>query len=303
MAVRARIIAAASAARDVRHLQGLNDVTPAPFQKFRESETPKLSLAPFRQGAEFADHIRARFGRGAGPIESIRDFVIEQMPGVVLLYADLTADGPAGITFSDQVRGPTIVLNLQGRNTNAAVRRFSLAHELCHVLLDGRHTHKLAILSGYLSEAGLDKERRANAFAVRFMCPERMLKKLKLDEPTKAARQLLEEYGLHYGAARLYLRNVAGVSVPPVPPPELSAVGVSGALERAEEPRGVANFPIGSVPPERRTHVAALAARAYSAGKLLRDAFADYLMLTPADDVEHVLDFFGLSPPSSAMVA
>jgi Zn-dependent peptidase ImmA (M78 family)/transcriptional regulator with XRE-family HTH domain len=301
--VRARIVAAANAARDARRLQRLNGIDVIPMPTFKAADLPPLRMPAFRRGAEFAGLVRQRFGRGTGPIESVRDFVVEQIPAILLLYADLTSDGPAGITFSDGLRGSTIVLNLKGRNTNPAVRRFSLAHELCHALLDSRNTRLLAVLSGYLSERALDVEQRANAFAVRFICPERVLKKLKLGEPTKAAVHLLEEYGLHYGAARLYLRNEAQVDLPPVPPPGLTAVGTDGRLDRAEAPKGIENFPIASVPPERRTEVARLAARAYADGKLSRDAFADYLALTPADDVERIVDFFGLMPPTTTMVA
>lgn len=65
---------------------------------------------------------------------------------------------------------PTIALNSSyayGRSSR--VNRFSLAHELCHLLYDRSHGKRLAIASGSWAPASL--ERRANAFAAMFLMP------------------------------------------------------------------------------------------------------------------------------------
>lgn len=299
--VRARIVAAATAARHLRALERLNGLPPPNLEPLLPGLPPLKRKQPaYRQGDELARSVRERLGLGkTKPIASVRDLVRDKLPRVALLYANLTDEGPAGLTFVDLLRGPTIVLNLAGKNTNPAVRRFSLAHELCHLLVDFRNREPLAVLSGYLNDLALEREQRANAFAVRFLCPQKVLTKLDASHPSSAA-SVLETYGLHYAAARLYLRNEADIELPLLPPPWLTFAGTELELERAEAPEGIDGFAIAQVPPERRTRVAQLAARAYSAGNLSRDAFADYLGLTPAAELERLLDRFGFDPPSQA---
>jgi Zn-dependent peptidase ImmA (M78 family) len=54
------------------------------------------------------------------------------------------------------------------------VRRFTLAHELCHLLLDREYGDELAIASG--PWAPLAIEQRANAFAAAFLMPTWLLR-------------------------------------------------------------------------------------------------------------------------------
>jgi len=293
---RARIVAAASAARDLRRLQKLDGQPRASRDGWMKLGPADKQAPPHRQGAALAASLRSELGLDTEPIDSVRDLVRVVMPGAEILYVSMTADGPAGITLADSVRGPAIVLNLDGRNRNPAVRRFSLAHEMVHLLIDWQYAEPLAIVSGFFSDSSLEREQRANAFAVRLLCPEAVLRTLRYDDPVAAARLLLE-YGLHYGAARLYLRNELGHTLPRVPPPELGIVGTQAWLERAESPEGLAGFPEESVPPERRTAVAFTASRCYSEGKIPRDAFAEMLGVTPAHDLEAVLDWFALPAP------
>ncbi|MGB8296079.1 MAG: XRE family transcriptional regulator [Polyangia bacterium] len=300
---RMRVVAAANAARDLNHLRRLEQSESDPRERFRK-EQPRVRMrkdAPaFRQGAQCAADLRRHRGIGDKPITSVRDFVIEQFPSVAVLYAELGGAGPAGLTFLDRLRGPTVVLNLEGKNKNPCVRRFSLAHELCHLLLDWNKQDTIASISGYLNEARLAVEQRANAFAVRLICPEKIVKGLGakdhrlVDAKTVKA---LASYGLPYGALRLYLRNEGGVELPEVPSLELGALGTEPQWISAEEPAGIAGFPLPEVKPERRTLIAQIAARLYSTGRLRRDAFADALGVTPGADLESVLDFFALNLP------
>lgn len=62
------------------------------------------------------------------------------------------------------------------RGDSLDVRRFSLAHELCHLLLDRDRAVDLAIASG--PWAPLDLERRANAFAAAFLMPSQLVARL-----------------------------------------------------------------------------------------------------------------------------
>ena len=54
------------------------------------------------------------------------------------------------------------------------VERFTLAHELGHLLLDREHGNELAIATGPWAPVGI--EQRANAFAAAFLMPTWLLK-------------------------------------------------------------------------------------------------------------------------------
>ena len=71
----------------------------------------------------------------------------------------------AGVGFS-----PRIVVNeAHPFNDNEAGRRFTLAHELCHVLFDRTRAQRIAHISGPWAPAGVEK--RANAFAAYLLMP------------------------------------------------------------------------------------------------------------------------------------
>lgn len=293
------ILSAATAARDLVTLKArLGD--PDPWSDFVASfRLPRArgDATPFAQGRHYANALRRKLRLGDGPIPSVRDLVRNALPSIAVLYADLFDAKLSGVTFVDRIRGPTIVLNIQGKNCNPGVRRFSLAHELCHVLVDTDRAEPLASLSGFLSDGGLDRERRANAFAARLLCPEEVVHELASDG-LGAARVLIEEYGFHYQAARLYLRNVIGVELPPQPPAGLIGAELSSRWHLAEEALGLVQLPIADVPAVRRTEVAVAAARSYAEGTTPRDAFARLLGVTPAHDLESVLAYFGLDAPT-----
>ncbi|TMQ13909.1 MAG: ImmA/IrrE family metallo-endopeptidase [Deltaproteobacteria bacterium] len=292
-ATRLAIVAVGNAARTLHRLRRLlgPEVAVQLPELRRRSEG-----APHRQGSHKAALLRRLLNvRGSGPIPSMRDFVKNNLPSIVVLYAQLGPHGPAGVTFGDPRRAPTIVLNAQGKNQNPLVRRFSLAHELCHVLLDWNQAEPLALLSGYLTESGLEIERRANAFAVRLLCPEQMLNSVRDMSPHDAAKRLLE-FGLPYAAVRLYLRNETGLQLPRSPD-ALGLTGTSADWIDSERPDGLDGFPLSSVPLERRTAVAEAGALAYSTGRISRDAFAEALGISPIEDLETVLDYFAIDPP------
>jgi Zn-dependent peptidase ImmA (M78 family) len=295
---KAKIIEAANASRELHQLEAFAGYQP----RARVVHIAYTRNArPYEQGAEIALKFRRALRSETGPIPSVRDLFRDQLSNIALLYASLGREGPAAIALADSFRPPTVVLNLDGKNENPCVRRFSLAHELCHLVADWKPGQPLGILSGYYSDSALAQEQRANAFAVRFLCPESDLADLP-DDPLEAARKLMRHFGLHYSAVRLYLHNERNAELPDEPAAELMvSVSVDRKWEDAEIPNGIFEFPIASVPPERRTRIAALAALLYSRGRIQRDRFAELLRLTPADELEKVLDFFDLDPPEGTV--
>ena len=98
----------------------------------------------------------------------------------------------------------------------------------------------------------------------------------------------------------MYIFNVLQQELPIQPPPDLRDFGVHPRWTAAEEPIGIEGFPLQSAPPERRTSIAELAGSLYSRGQIGRDRFADLLGVTPAEEVEVVLDYLGLDLPDAA---
>ena len=298
--VRSRVLAAAQASRDLVWLRKRLGET-AGVDKFK-AERPtlptKAERLPALQGARFAAELRSSWGLRTQPITSLRDEMAQRLPSIEVLYADLTSEGPAGLSFLDRVRGPAIILNIVGKNENPLVRRFSLAHELCHLLIDWNAKAPLAQISGYLTESGLEREQRANGFAVRLLCPETVLTRLQRTKTIDAvamARELAK-YGLHYSALRLYMHNVARLELPVLPPTDV--IFDPGLWLSREAPPDFSAFPLKEVPYERRTTIARLAAQAYSRGLVTRARFAELLGATRFQPVERVLDLLGLDPPA-----
>lgn len=288
---RAAILRAAQAARDAVVLQELLDSRPARVA-FSQPSVRK-GAAAFEVGKARADSVRLKWALGTQPIASVRDLIRDHFPALVVLYAHL-GDEVSGLAFGDKTRGPTIVLNLDGKNTNPLVRRFSLAHELAHLLFDWNRQAPFGQLSGFKEPGALSVEQAANAFAIRLLCPETELKRIaETADPTVT---LATEWGVHFDAARLYLSKVAQREVSKSP----SSADLSAQARRiwldAEDPE-LSGFPLDGAPPERRSIIAQLAAKAYSADLISRDRFARFLGLTPASEVERVLGFYALDLP------
>jgi len=299
---RALILRAAQAARDAVLLRRLAGEADGAEAFARRSPPPQHArrAAPFQQGAEAAQWLRRTLPLEPGPIPSLRDLVRESFPEVVLLHAHLGRDGVSGLAFADRLRGPTLVLNLDGKNENPLVRRFSLAHELAHLVLDWNRTEPFGALSGFRDDGRLDVEQRANAFAIRLLCPEHeLLQLLAAATPEQAIVQLAERWGMHFDAARTYLRNVAHVEVQRDPTQAELGASVRARWASAEDPE-LGAFPIANLPPERVSEVARVSALAYVKGAISRDRFARALGATPESDVERVLDFYSLDAPVAA---
>lgn len=311
-AVRVRTVRAANTTRDLRALlDSLGQEDPrTPLDRLAREIRKGLDrsfeqLAAHRQGAQLAKRVRETLDLGQEPIRSVSGLVTEAFASVAVLYSELGDDGPAGLSFRDPLRGPAIVLNLQGKNRNVFARRFSLAHELCHLLFDfvGR---PMAMISGYFTESQFDVERRANAFAVRLLCPEPVLRRLESQhgDAVRVASELMSQYGLPYGAVRLYIRNETQLEpLPASPSASITLQRPDHAWEAGEEPLGLREFPEQSTPNERRTLVARAAAQAYSRDLISRDRFAEVLRLTPVHELEAVLDYFELDPPAGDLAA
>jgi Zn-dependent peptidase ImmA (M78 family)/transcriptional regulator with XRE-family HTH domain len=121
---------------------------------------PRNAAEAIEQGERVAIQERQRIGLGGGlPIENLAAIVYSQ--GVRTSAADLP-DNVAGVAVHHRSIRPAILVN---RRQAASARRFSMAHEYAHALLDRK--------VGVTKRGNSDEltEKRANAFAAAFLMP------------------------------------------------------------------------------------------------------------------------------------
>ena len=83
-------------------------------------------------------------------------------------------DSIRGVALAGEGFSPKIVINLTHvYNTNEDGRRFTIGHELCHVLFDRTRAQRIAHVSGSWAAPGI--EQRANAFAAYLLMPRELI--------------------------------------------------------------------------------------------------------------------------------
>ncbi len=88
----------------------------------------------------------------------------------------LSDDTIRGVAVAGPHHKASILVNLSDRhNHTIAGKRFTIAHELCHILFDRTHGQKLAMASG--PWAPLQVEKRANAFAAMLLMPPEFVRR------------------------------------------------------------------------------------------------------------------------------
>jgi Zn-dependent peptidase ImmA (M78 family) len=163
----------------------------------------------WKAGRDLAADVRERLGI-EGPLRSMLELV-EKRIGALVIWQKLPADF-AGYAFCDELHGPTVVLNVLGRNQNELVRRFTLAHETCHVLFDRKDLEALSRFDAYddlyvyRDDARDPHEIRANAFAIHLLAPERLVHDSWTTTRGDVA-QMMRVLGVNFEAARAHLDN------------------------------------------------------------------------------------------------
>jgi Zn-dependent peptidase ImmA (M78 family) len=95
--------------------------------------------------------------------------------GIAKTDVELTDDDLRAISVFGPTQRPHIYCNRRTRwGTSRPVERFTLAHELCHLLLDREYGDELAVASGQW--APVEIEQRANTFAAAFLMPTWLLR-------------------------------------------------------------------------------------------------------------------------------
>ncbi|MHB1470175.1 MAG: helix-turn-helix domain-containing protein [Thermoplasmataceae archaeon] len=153
------------------------------------------------QGQLLSQMERERLGLGSGPIPDLMYLILKE--GIIVAEHDIPED-VSGI-YIRMKRGRSFII-LRQQDSHAR-KRFSLAHEYCHSLVD---SHELIIISRNESQAV--REIRANYFAASFLLPKEGIiqfmseSALRPDEInfTHAAK-LAVKFGLSYEASLISL--------------------------------------------------------------------------------------------------
>jgi Zn-dependent peptidase ImmA (M78 family) len=202
-------------------------------------------------------------------VQSVLNLVSEDL-GILVIWQKLPL-AVAGYAVCDEIHGPAVVVNVNGRNANELVRRFTLAHEAAHVLYDREHLREMASFDeyddffDYLNESRDPRETRANAFAIQLLAPEPQVRDAWRPElgVAKAVRKFMTEFGLSFEAARCHLANYGLLDL---------TEKVTGVVTTAPDDLKVLESPelwypaFDSVPIERRHSVAPLGFKLWREG-------------------------------------
>jgi Zn-dependent peptidase ImmA (M78 family) len=148
----------------------------APSLNRRLKKLVRIERAPsdlkqaYRDGYRLAEEALEHFMDALSPTGRIAIERIIMSLGIKVDDLTLSDAQIRAVSMAGTNHHPSIFLNTSNRfSSTQAGRRFSLAHELCHIMFDQAAAHELALTSG--PWAPLSIERRANAFAAMLLMP------------------------------------------------------------------------------------------------------------------------------------
>jgi Zn-dependent peptidase ImmA (M78 family) len=199
------ILALSAVARDVVTLETSLE-KPSRMDTIRRGWSPEAvdESNPGRDGQRLAELVRQRLELTPDrPIPSMSRML--ETLGVLVIQGTLP-QGIHALCFADDQHGPVAVLAI-APEVPAVVRRYRLAHELCHILFDRHASEALQTLDRF--DRGLiDKpavERRADAFAIQLLAPQEAFIRLwNANERASVVERLgtcMQHFGIGFQAA------------------------------------------------------------------------------------------------------
>ncbi len=156
---------------------GLDETLDALAEKARADEF--TDLGDGEAGGELGDALAEHLPQEDGRVD-IAGFV--NGLGITVTAVPLSDGGVRAVTLLHDDGRAAIALNsAYDRGTGSHVLRFSLAHELGHLIYDCAASRRLAIASGPWTPRYV--ERRANGFAAGLLMPERLLRQHTGQDP------------------------------------------------------------------------------------------------------------------------
>ncbi len=154
---------------------------------------------PWSQGYELAETLHEDLHMSFAQETSVDIDRMVQELGIEVIPLELSDKDTRGVSIAGEDHRPGIVVNLRhDRNSHPFGLRFTLAHELCHVLFDREEGRRLAVASGPWAPRSI--EQRANAFAAMLLMPPALIERavarltyrIDSSEGVREAAQVLE---------------------------------------------------------------------------------------------------------------
>ena len=157
-----------------------------------DSVVPYYLQWSFKQGQTLAQWARKRFG--FAPEVRADPHEVLQSLGVEVSLHRFGTELIDAVGCWGHLHGPAVLVNRDGKHAQSAVgRRATLAHELCHVLVDREGSLPAAEVFG--GNVPRPPESRANAFAAEFLLPQSNLERIrKATDARKAIDQLRDKF-------------------------------------------------------------------------------------------------------------
>jgi hypothetical protein len=202
-----RLLAIAAGLRDKRNVQRDIDKYVCPSPAWRSAE-------PWEDGYRLALDLLDDLGFADLPGPFDLDGLLRSWQVDVRTEA-LDQIGPLGVALAGPDLPPTIVINGdQAVNKHEYGRRFTIAHELCHLLFDRDRARRIAHSSGQW--APLSVEQRANAFAAMLLMPPGAVRSAfnpGLGLPSRAeVAEMAKQLRVGLRAAIQHLANLGAIS-------------------------------------------------------------------------------------------
>lgn len=145
-----------------------NEPEPEQLADLSSEEPAWATTSPWENGYALALDVLDEADRDRQALHTDLEAIIETL-SITVRDVALGREGPRGVAFAGQGLRPTILVNTDHPMNQGLGRRFTVAHELCHILFDRHRARPLAHSSTPWASPSV--EQRANAFAAMLLMP------------------------------------------------------------------------------------------------------------------------------------
>jgi Zn-dependent peptidase ImmA (M78 family) len=178
----------------------------AALLKLVDNRPLNLAIPPYHDGYELAEDVREDFDIHSSESPINVQSLLHDL-GIAVEEVTLDTDSVRGVAIAGSNFGPAILVNTTSAfNKTLQGRKFTMAHELCHILFDRTRAKKLSHVSGAWTSARVEK--RANAFAAMFLASRAAVKRTFTIANEEAIKKQAETLELGYSALIEHLYNL-----------------------------------------------------------------------------------------------
>jgi hypothetical protein len=186
-------------------------------------------------------------------------------------------------------------MNAGGKNARPWRWRFTVAHELCHLLFDELAQTALGAVTRYADQdehASVAVEQRANSFSITLLAPKQAVRNLLLQAGCRPLgeelRDVMTTFGINFKAARYRVQHCDWAKEDDLFRVEGVDTSEPHEWRHAELDWLDVYYPCPSVPPDRRGQFSRRVMRAYAGGAVSRSHAISLLEAAPDDDLDQL---------------